>query len=102
MIIHIVIQRNQIHLWVDVPVDPENPEGEKKWVMQFGIQCPEYPNLPTYGITVDFPDGGPITKPPLLAAIESKVAEIKAQMNRDATIRQQAEDFGLLEMDIEV
>lgn len=102
MIIHVVIPRNSIHHYIDVPVDPANPEGEKKWVVQLDMMCPEYPNLPTYGLRIDFPDGGPITKAALEAAKQARCAQIKAQMERDAAARQQAEDWGLLEQDVEV
>ena len=52
----VYIQRNQIHHWVDIPVyDGEGVQIGTKEVLEFGMRCPEYPNLPTYGIRVDYP-----------------------------------------------
>lgn len=52
MIIKILIQVNQVHLF---PVYDEqgNPTGDEE--MQFGIRCADYPDLPTYGMRVPYP-----------------------------------------------
>ena len=94
MLIKVKVQRNQIHHWVDVPVEG----GGTKEVLEFGISYPDYPDLPTYGIRIDYP----IDKPKVLAAIREKTLWVKDQMQRDNLIRQQVEDMGYLEFTIEV
>ena len=82
MDVKVNIQRNQIHHWVG---DPD--------VLEFGMRCPEYPNLPTYGLRVDYP----ITKQKVLNAIKAKLTIVKDQIARDATIRQSIEDMDYLD-----
>jgi len=92
--IRITIQRNQIHHWVDVPVyDGEGNQTGTKEVLELGIKLPEYPNLPTYGVKVNYP----ITQQKVLDAIEVKLLEVKAQIERDELIRQQIEVMGYLD-----
>ena len=80
--IRVNIQKNQIHHWVG------NPD-----VLEFGMRCPEYPNLPTYGMRVDYP----ITTQKVLDAIQVKLIIIRDQIERDSLIRQQIEDMGYLD-----
>jgi len=94
MIAKIKIQRNQIHHWIDVLVEG----GGTKEVLEFGMSLPDYPDLPTYGMRVDFP----ITKDKVLSQIKDRLSVIKAQIQRDAQIRQQIEDMGYLEFSVEV
>lgn len=86
MLIKILIQVNQIHLF---PVYDENgqPTGDEE--VQFGIRCADYPDLPTYGMRVPYP----CTKADVDAAIEAKCVEIKAQMQKDNQLRQQIENM---------
>ena len=84
MDIKVYIQRNQIHHWINEDLSE---------VLQFGMRCPEYPNLPTYGLRVDYP----ITKQKVLAAIKAKLVIIRDQIERDATIRDQIESMGYLD-----
>ena len=74
MDIRVSIQRDQIHHWVNEDLTE---------VLEFGMRCPEYPNLPTYGMRVDFP----ITKQILLDAIRAKLVIVKAQILRDVNVR---------------
>jgi len=84
MIIKILIQVNQIHLF---PVYDENgnPTGDEE--VQFGIRCPDYPDLPTYGMRLPYP----CTKADVDTAIEAKCVEIKKRMQKDNQLRQQVE-----------
>ena len=92
----LTIQRNQIHHLKEPILDAEgNPTGEEKDVLQFDISSPDYPNLPTYGIRVDFP----ITKEKVKAEILALVDRVKTQMQRDGVIRQNIEDMGYLDFD---
>jgi len=91
------IQRDQIHHFKEAILDAEgNPTGEKD-ALQLGVQFPEYPELPTYGVRVDFP----IDKQKVLDAVKAKAQEAKAQLERDEAIRSQLGDE-VLEFDIEV
>ena len=81
MDIKVHIQKNQIHHWI-------NPD-----VLEFGMRCPEYPNLPTYGLRVDYP----ITKQKVLAAIKAKLETVRDQIERDNLIRNQIESMGYLD-----
>jgi len=87
MLIKVYMQKNQVHRF---PVYDEqgNPTGDEE--VQFGIQCKEYPDLPTYGIRVPYP----CTKAQVDAAIQAKVQEIKDQMIKDNQLRQQVENMG--------
>ena len=82
MDIKVNIQKNQIHHWVG---DPD--------VLEFGMRCPEYPNLPTYGLRVDYP----ITKQKVLANIKAKLEIVRDQIARDNEIRDQIESMGYLD-----
>jgi len=74
MDIKVHIQRDQIHHWINEDLSE---------VLEFGMRCPEYPNLPTYGMRVDYP----ITKQILLDAIRAKLVIVKAQILRDVNVR---------------
>ena len=74
MDIRVTIQRNQIHHWVNEDLTE---------TLEFGIRCPDYPDLPTYGMSVNFP----ITKQILIDAIRAKLVLVKAQLLRDINIR---------------
>lgn len=97
--IWIIIQREQIHHWIDVPIYDKhgNLIGVKE-VLQFDIRLPEYPNLPTYSIRVDYP----ITQQKVLDAIEVKLIEVREQIVRDNIIRQQIEDMGYLDFTLTI
>jgi len=95
----VYIQRNQIHHWVDIPVyDGEGVQIGTKEVLEFGMRCPEYPNLPTYGIRVDYP----LTQEKVLDAIKAKLVLVRAQIERDNIIRQQIEDMGYLDFTVNI
>ena len=70
------------------------PEGDE---LQLDVQFPEYPELPTYGLRVDFP----ITKAKVLDAIKVKAQQAKAQMEADQAIRDKL-GTDILEFDVEV
>ena len=84
MDIRVTIQRDQIHHWINEDLTE---------VLEFGMRCPEYPNLPTYGLRVDYP----ITKQKVLAAIEARLEVIRDQIERDNEIRNQIESMGYLD-----
>ena len=75
MDIRVTIQRDQIHHWINEDLSE---------TLEFGIRCPEYPNLPTYGMRVSYP----ITKQILLDAIRVKLQIVKAQLLRDINVRE--------------
>lgn len=83
MDIRVKIQRNQIHHWIE--------GGE---VLQFDMSLPDYPNLPTYGMRVDYP----ITQQKVLDAIKAKLVIVRDQIERDSVIRQQIENMGYLDI----
>ena len=84
MDIKVHIQRDQIHHWINEDLTE---------VLEFGMRCPEYPSLPTYGLRVDYP----IDKPKALAAIQAKLVIIRDQIERDNLIRSQIESMGYLD-----
>ena len=84
MDIKVHIQRDQIHHWVNKDLTE---------TLEFGMRCPEYQSLPTYGLRVDYP----ITKQIVLAAIEAKLEIIRDQIARDNLIRSQIESMGYLD-----
>ena len=99
MDIKVEIQKNQIHHWVDVPV--YNSQGNQigtKEVLEFGMKCPEYDSLPTYGIRVDYP----ITQQIILDAIKAKLTAVQEQIVRDNTIRDQIETMGYLNFTVTI
>ena len=97
--IRVTIQKNQIHHWVDVPVyDSEGVQTGTKEVLEFGIRCPDYPDLPTYGIRVDYP----LTQQKILDAIKAKIIIVREQILRDATIRTQVEAMGYLDFTVTI
>ena len=75
MDIRVTIQRDQIHHWINEDLTE---------TLEFGIRCPEYPNLPTYGMRVPYP----ITKQILLDAIRVKLQFVKTQLLRDINVRE--------------
>lgn len=87
MTIKVYMQKNQVHRF---PVYDEqgNPTGDEE--IQFGIQCKEHPDLPTYGMRIPYP----CTKAEVDAAIKAKCMEIKNQMTKDNQLRQQIENMG--------
>jgi len=92
----LTIQRNQIHHFKEPILDAQgNPTGEEKDVLQFDIRSPDYPNLPTYGIRVDFP----ITIEKVKAEILALVNTVRTQMQRDEVVRHNIEDMGYLDFD---
>lgn len=99
MDIRVEIQKNQIHHWVDVPVynSQGNQTGTKE-VLQFGMKCIDYPDLPTYGIKVDYP----IDQAKILTAIQEKLTSVQAQIVRDNTIRASIEGMGYLNFTVTI
>lgn len=92
------IQRNQIHHFKEPIRDAQgNPTGEQKDILQFDVQFPKYPDLPTYGLRIDFP----IDKQKVKDAIRLKAQKAKAQIEADEAIRAKLGDE-ILEFDIEV
>lgn len=94
------IDKNNIRHWKDVPfMDAEgNPTGEVRDVLQLDIAFPDYPEVGTYGLNIDFP----LTKPKVLQEIKTLALRVKEQRIRDLAIRQQIEDMGYLEFDVSV
>ena len=84
MNIQVHIQRDQIHHWINEDLTE---------VLEFGMRCPEYPTLPTYGMRVNFP----LTQIKVLDAIKARLVIIKNQIARDNLIRQQIEAMGYLD-----
>lgn len=82
------IQESMIHHFVQDGND----------ILQFDISFTEYPELPTYGITLDVT--GITTKTELKAAIvpevQALVDRVQAQMGRDATVQTHFDDWGWL------
>lgn len=92
------IQRSQIHHFKEPILDAGgNPTGKEKDVLQLDVQFPEYPELPTYGLRIDFP----ISEAKVLAAIRIKAQEVRAQMDADEAIRAKL-GAEILEFDVEV
>jgi len=83
------IQRDQIHHWINEDLTE---------VLEFGMRCPEYPNLPTYGLRVDYP----ITQTKVLNAIKARLVIIRDQIERDNLIRQQIESMGYLDFTVTI
>ena len=82
MDIKVHIQRDQIHHWVNEDLTE---------TLEFGMRCPEYPALPTYGMRVDYP----ITKQILLDAIRAKLVNVKAQILRDINVRETFDSWNI-------
>jgi len=92
------IQRNQIHHFKEAILDAQRqPTGEVKDVLQLDVQFPEYPDLPTYGLRVDFP----ITKQKVKDAIKAKAQEALAQVNADEAVKSQLGNE-VLEFDVDI
>ena len=89
MDIQVHIQRDQIHHWINEDLSE---------VLEFGMRCPEYTSLPTYGLRVDYP----IDKPKVLAAIVAKLTIVRDQITRDNLIRQQIEAMGYLDFTVTI
>ena len=89
MNIQVHIQRDQIHHWINEDLSE---------VLEFGMRCPEYPNLPTYGMRVDYP----ITQTKVLDAIKARLVIIKNQITRDNLIRSQIESMGYLNFTVTI
>ena len=87
MDIRVTIQRNQIHHWINEDLSE---------VLQFGMRLPDYPNLPTYGMRVDYP----ISKQIILDAIRDKLINVKAQILRDINIRTTFDNLELSEFTV--
>ena len=82
MDIKVHIQRDQIHHWVNEDLTE---------TLEFGMRCPEYPALPTYGMRVNYP----ITKTILLDAIRAKLILVKAQILRDINVRETFDSWNI-------
>jgi len=71
---------------VKVRIDRKNihhrTDGEKKYAC-LDVHFTDYPNLPTYGIQVEFP----ITKQKVIDAITAKAVEASAQMQKDTELQ---------------
>lgn len=92
------IQRNQIrHLKVRVRDAQGQPTGELKDVLHLDVDFPEYPDLPTYGITVDFP----IDKKKVKDAVKALAQKAMTQIEQDELIRNQLGNE-ILEFEVEV
>ena len=89
------IRSGQIHHFVQQTVDAAGKEADKD-VLQFDVQFPEYPELPTYGLTVDFP----VTKEKVMEAVQTLAKQVKEQMAKDATVRDLLKET--LEFDVKV
>ena len=89
------IRNSQMHHFVQKTVDVAGKEAAKD-VLQFDVQFPEYPELPTYGLTVDFP----VTKEKVMEAVQTLAKQVKEQMAKDAIVREQFKD--ILEFDVKV
>ena len=68
------IQRNQIRHFTVGGND----------ILQIDVQFPEYPDLPTYGMRIDFP----ITKQKVIDAVTWKAQEVSAQVQKDEVVRE--------------
>jgi hypothetical protein len=89
------IQSTRIHRYIQQVVDAEGKVTEKD-VIQLDVHFPEYLELPTYGLTVDFP----ATKENVMAAVQKLAVQVNAQMTKDAAVRKQLEE--VFEFDVEV
>ena len=93
------ILRKQIHSQsVDIFDAMGNPTGKTKRVLHIEFNLPDYPDLPTYGINIDFP----IDKSKVQDALRTKLQVIQAQIEVDELVRQQLDSMGLTQLDIEV
>lgn len=81
------IQKSQVHFYENQEVET----GVFKDILQLGLECvgEQYKDLPTYGIRVEVDPGTPITCAMIKTALDNKIAEVKAQMSRDSTAREQ-------------
>ena len=78
------IRRDQIHHFKEPILDDSGqPTGEEKDVLQLDVQFYEYPELPTYGVRVDFP----ITRQVVKEAVRARAVEAMAQLQRDEAVR---------------
>ncbi|NVM23869.1 MAG: hypothetical protein HWN68_19075 [Desulfobacterales bacterium] len=92
------VDPNHIHHFKQPILDANRkPTGEVKDVLQLDVQFPKYPQLPTYGLRIDFP----ITKQKVLDAIKAKARQAKAQVDLDIFIKGQL-GTDILEFDVEV
>ena len=89
------IRSSQIHHFVQPTVDAAGKEADKE-ILQFDVQFPEHPELPTYGLTIDFP----VTKEKVMEAVQTLAEQVKAQMAKDTTVRTLLND--VLEFDVDV
>lgn len=85
------------HFVIDILDVNHNPTGETKDILQFDVQFPEYPTLPTYGLSIDFP----ISKAKAIAAITVKAQEALAQVAADEIIKNQL-GSEILDFNVEV
>jgi len=89
MNIQVHIQKDQIHHWINEDLTE---------VLEFGMRCPEYPNLPTYGLRVNYP----IDQTKVLNAIKARLVIIRDQITRDNLIRSQIESMGYLDFTVTI
>jgi hypothetical protein len=64
--------------------------------VQFNVRFPEYPELPTYGLRIDFP----IAVQKVKDAIKFKAQQVKAQMQADEAVRNEFKDILEFEVDV--
>lgn len=65
-----------------VKIDPNHIHHFRD-TLQFDVQFPEYPDLPTYGISLPTP----VTRQQVKDVIKAKAQEVVAQMQKDAAMR---------------
>lgn len=86
------IQRSQIRYYVG----EDNPENGIRDRLQFDVQFTDYPDLPTYGISVDIT--GLTTQQELYDAIvpeiQALVSRVETQIQNDATARNHFDNWG--------
>ena len=82
-----VIKQKSVHHWI-------GPGAER---VEFDLNFPDYPELPTFGMSLPYP----IAKQDIIDAVAAKAQEIKLQIARDAAVRTLF-DITILSMDIAV
>ena len=88
-----IIQRNQIKHFKDQPVydDNGNPTGTTWDSLQLGIRFPDYPNLPTYGISIDTTTI--TTQVALKEAIKTEILALVARGTKELTDSNAARNY---------
>lgn len=94
----VFIQRNQIRYYKDQPVLDEfgNPTGETMDTLQLGVRFVEYPDLPTYGISVNVT--GISTQAELRAILKAEILSLVDRVGQqivdDESTRQYFDNWG--------